>query len=148
MKDFKNKSTRKSEDENSTKKKIMLIILLIIMLLSLITSCSCTSNFFGKIGSLIENIIKQDIDDKTDTLETILNKDLKFDTDYTEISVDDNKTKIGFTYKNISPKELTCSTNDASIATCYVVDDYVVINPHKAGKVTVTLETKTNGKID
>ncbi len=149
MKEYKSRTSRRQEEEenNNTKKKIMMIILLIIMLLSLITSCSCTSNFFGKIGSLFENFGKHEIDDNPDNPEIITNRELKFDTDKLEISVSDAKAKIGFSYKNINPKEFTCSTNDAEVATCYVLDGYVVVNPRKPGKVTVTLQTTVNGKI-
>lgn len=150
MKEYKNRTTRRREREeenNNTKKKIMMIILLIIMLLSLITSCSCASNFFGKIGSLFDKFGDHDITDKPSDQETILNRELKFDTDKLEISVSDSKVKLGFSYTNINPKEFTCSTSDASVATCYVLDGHVVINPHKPGTVTVTLETSINGKI-
>lgn len=117
------------------------------MLLSLITSCSCTSNFFGKLGELFGKETEVDVDGDRDDYPEVVNKDLKFVTDSLVISLSDTKAKLGFTYTHISPKEFTCSTSDAEIATCYVVDDYVVINPYKAGNVKVTVQTTVNGKI-
>lgn len=139
---------RQEEKENNykTTKRIMIIIIIIIALLSLITSCSCTSNFFGKIGEIFENMGNHTIDPDSDRLETIIDRDLKFDVDSITISLSDVRAKLSYSYKNINPKEFTCSTSDATIATCYVENGYVIINPKKVGNVKVTLSTETNGK--
>jgi len=143
------KNDRKQEEKEQSRKKriIIYIIILIIIILSLLTSCSCTSNFLGKIGNMFENRGDYHIDEDTDDLETILNKELKFNKEYLEISLSEQKSKLGFTYKNIRPKKFTCTTSDASIATCYVKDHHVVIIPKRKGKVTLTLQTEVNHKI-
>ncbi len=135
------------ESHHKIMKIIMMIIIIIIIILLLITSCSCTANFWGRIGNLFTQEENVDIDDDTNNPEIILDKDLKFDTEKLEMHLSDENGKITFTYQNISPKEFTCTTSNAEIATCFVKDDYVVINPKKAGTVDVVLETKTNGKI-
>lgn len=145
MKD--NKKQEEEKDRDREKRIIIYIIIIIIIILSLLTSCSCTSGFFGKIGDIFGNQKDYEINDNTNDLETIRNKELKFEKDYLEISLSDAKTKLGFTYKNIKPTKFTCTTSDASIATCYVVDNHVVINPKKKGLVTITLQTKVNNKI-
>lgn len=145
MKD--NKKQEEEKDRDREKRIIIYIIIIIIIILSLLTSCSCTSGFFGKIGDIFGNQKDYEINDNTNDLETIRNKELKFEKDYLEISLSDAKTKLGFTYKNIKPTNFTCTTSDASIATCYVVDNHVVINPKKKGLVTITLQTKVNNKI-
>ncbi len=137
---------RKNEEQNNNRKKIIFLIAIIIILLSLITSCSCTSNFWGKIGNLFQNEGNHPIDSDSNNQEVIRNKELKFDMSELEISLSDSKTKLTYTYKKINPKDFMCVTSDASIATCYVADGYVVVNPKKEGKVTVTLQTSTNGK--
>lgn len=149
MEDYKN------NEEKDQGKKIIIFIILIIIILLLITSCSCTSKFFGKLGdslsdsinSLFKNEEDYSIDDDTNDEETITNKQLKFDTSHLEMSLSDEDAKISYSYENINPKKFTCSTSDASIATCYVKDGYVVIKPKSVGTVTVILQTKTNGKI-
>lgn len=145
----------KNNEEKDQGKKIIIFIILIIILLLLITSCSCTSKFFGKLGdslsdsinSLFKNEEDYNIDDDTNDKETITNKQLKFDTTHLEMSLSDEDAKISYSYENINPKKFTCSTSDASIATCYVKDGYVVIKPKAVGTVTVILQTTTNGKI-
>ena len=145
----------KNNEEKDQGKKIIIFIILIIILLLLITSCSCTSKFFGKLGdslsdsinSLFKNEEDYSIDDDTNDKETITNKQLKFDTTHLEMSLSDEDAKISYSYENINPKKFTCSTSDASIATCYVKDGYVVIKPKAVGTVTVILQTTTNGKI-
>lgn len=146
--DIKNtKDTAKDEEnKDKLKRRIMMIIIIILIILSLITSCSCTSNFFGRIGNMFRNEGDHPITGEENDPENIKNKYLKFDTDTLEISLTDAKAKLSFSYKNINPKEYTCTTSDANIATCYVENDYVVINPKAVGKVTVTLKTTTNGK--
>ncbi len=152
MKDFKS-FFKLNNDENANvsaedrrKRRIILYIIIIIILLLLITSCSCTSKFFGKIGDFFKGEGTFPIDGDSPSQEVIKNKDLTFDTDTTEMYVSDSKTKISFSYKNIEPNGFTCSTSDPNIATCYVVNNYVVINPKKAGEVTVYLQTNANGK--
>lgn len=145
-------TTDKDEKDNS--KKIILLIVLVIILLSLITSCSCTSQFFGRMGDFlpdsINNLFRNEEDhsigDDTNDEETILEQELELDAKSLEMSLDDPDAKISFTYKNINPKKFTCSTSDASIATCYVKNGYVVVIPKTAGFVRVMLQAKTNGK--
>lgn len=141
------KENAKEEENDKLKRRIMMIIIIILIILSLITSCSCTSNFFGRIGNMFRNEGTHNITDDPDNKETIKNGLLKFETDTLEIALSDAKAKLGFTYKDINPKEYTCMTSDANVATCYVEDNYVVINPKTSGIVTVTLRTETNGKI-
>ncbi len=141
------KNVNEEEKNDKIKRRIMMIIIIILIILSLITSCSCTSNFFGRIGDMFRNEGTHNITDDPNNKETIKNGLLKFVTDSLEISLSDAKAKLGFTYKDINPKEYTCMTSDANVATCYVEDNYVVINPKTAGIVTITLRTETNGKI-
>lgn len=149
------KNNYTNDEERDHSKKIIILIIVVIILLSLITSCGCTSKFFGKMGGSllddINNIFKNeddyDIDDDTNDEETISNHELKFDVDNFEMSLNDPKPKLSFTYKTIKPKNFTCSTSDASIATCYVSDGYVVINPKAVGTVKVILHANANGKV-
>ena len=148
MRDNKKYEERKKEQESDRRKRIIIyIIIIIIIILSLLTSCSCTSKFFGKIGDMFGNEGDYIIDEDDGDLEIIRNKYLKFDKDSLEISLGDNKSKISFSYKNIKPDEFTCKTSDAKIATCYVSGNHVVIIPKKKGKVKVILQTKSNNKI-
>ncbi len=140
------KNENKDEEKDKLRRRIMMIVIIILIILSLITSCSCTSNFFGRIGELFRNEGDHPITGEDNDPENIKNKYLKFDTDKMEISLSDSKAKLSFSYRNINPKEFTCTTSDASIATCYVENGYVVINPKSAGTVTVTLKTTANGK--
>lgn len=144
-KDKRHMVIKNEEEDDDKKKKIMVIIAIIIIVLALLSSCSCTSNFFGVIGNLFRNEGNYEIGDDPEE-ETIKNKELKFLENKLEINLGDTKAKLGFYYKNISPTKFTCVTSDADIASCYVEDDYVVINPYKAGKVTVYLRTNANGK--
>lgn len=144
MKDYKNQEIQAEEDKNK-KRRIILIIILILLLLLLLTSC--TSNFWGKIGDLFRNEGNFTIDPDTNDPEVVLNKDLRFSADSFAVFVSDSKVKLSYYYQNINPSEIICSTSDASIATCYVQDDYVVINPKKAGMVDIILQAETNGKI-
>ncbi len=145
---------KKEEEEKENSKKIILLIVLVIILLSLITSCSCTSQFFGRMGDFlpdsINNLFRNEEDhsigDGTNDEETILEQELELDAKSLEMSLDDPDAKISFTYKNINPKKFTCSTSDASVATCYVKNGYVVVIPKTAGFVKVMLQAKTNGK--
>lgn len=141
------KKNENNNEEDNRKRRILLYIIIIIILLLLITSCSCTSKFFGKIGSMFQNGGNYPVDPDTNDQEIIRNRDLQFDVEQTEMSLSDGRTKVSFSYKNINPNGFTCSTSDAEIATCYVSSNYVVVIPKKAGEVTVSLQTKTNGKI-
>lgn len=137
----------KQNDEKKSRRIVIMIIILIIIILCLITSCSCSSKFWGRIGDILKREENVNIDDNTGDRKENVNTDLKFDVDNLEISLSDERIKLGYHYTNINPKELTCTTSDSSIATCYVSDGYVVINPKAIGKVTVTLQTETNGQI-
>ncbi|MDE6285279.1 MAG: hypothetical protein K2M17_05990 [Bacilli bacterium] len=141
------KGTNKKENQDTNKKSIIMIIALIIILLALITSCSCTSRFFGKIGEFFHQEEEIPIDEGQNEKEIILNKDLIFDTDSLEMSIDETDKKISFSFKNIYPQGYTCTTSNADIATCTVSNGYVIINAKQPGNVTVYLETETNGKI-
>lgn len=145
----------RNNKEKDDGKKIIILIIIAIVLLLLITSCSCTSQFFGKLGSSlsdsINNVFKKEEDipidkDKNDK-ETITNQELRFDTDSLEISVDAEEGRISFSYSKINPNGFTCSTSNADIAYCYVSGGHVVVVPKKVGSVVVTLQTITNGKI-
>ncbi len=134
-----------SNNHDKAKRRTILIIIIIIIILSLITSCSCTAKFWGRIGDLFNNSKEYTIDKDTKDLPIVKNKDLKFDIDDLEMSLSEEGI-ISFSYKNISPDKFTCITSDASIATCYVKDNHVVINGKKTGDITITLEAITNGK--
>ncbi len=125
---------------------ITYIIILLIVILTLITSCSLTSTSFGRIGNEFGNegdfSIKNDKDYRT-----IRNYQLRFEKSRIKISQSDAKYKLRFIEEKISPKKFTCTTSDASVATCYVVNDHVVINPKKQGTVNILLETKINHTI-
>lgn len=136
-----NSRDTEEKDKHTKTKLVICIIIIIIIILLLITSC--TSSFWGKIGSIFDNkeyVVDKDKNDKRENI----NRDLTFDIKEGEISLDDSSFKITYSYKNIDPKNMTCSTSDADIATCVVNDGYVVINPKKAGKITVTISTDFN----
>lgn len=143
-----NRKTREQKDEEKARRRriILYIIIIIIIILLLITSCSCTANYFGKLGDKC-NCDDFTIDNSTNDKETIRNKDLRFDDEFLNISLSDSQVKVGFTYENIRPETFYCITSDPSIATCYVSDDFVVINPKSIGEVIVILQTEANGKI-
>lgn len=134
-----------NEEEISKKKAILYIVVIVVLLLLLLTSC--TSGFFGKIGSIFRNEGSYNIDKDNNRKEEILNQNLKFYNDKFSMSLSDNNLKLSFTYDNIYPTSYTCTTSDASIATCYVSDGYVVVNPKKVGDVKIFLQTTVNGKI-
>ena len=134
------------DDEKITKRRlrrIIEIIVIIIIILLLITCC--TSKYWGRIGS-IDNDGSVTIDDDTDDLEIILNKELQFYNEKYTMSLSDEDLKLSFFYQKINPKEITCYTADPSIATCYVDRNYVVVLPKKKGNVNVFVEALTNGK--
>ena len=150
-------NSKNNEEKNKEKNRkiILIIIAIIIIVLALITSCSCTSKFWGRIGDLFRNEGTYVFKEKEGAYcenglycETIINKDLRFDKDYLNVSVSDENIKLTYTFTNINPHEFTCSTSDANIATCYVnKDGYVVINPKSEGKVTIFLQTEENDRI-
>ena len=84
---------QKNNEEKDSGKKILALIIIAIILLLLITSCSCTSKFFGKLGASLsdnfDNVFRNEddftIDDDTNDKETVLNQELKFDTDNLQI---------------------------------------------------------------
>lgn len=147
--------TQTNNEEKDHGKKIIILIIIVIIILTLITSCGCTSKFFGKLGGPlldgINNAFRKEedhiIDDNTNDKEIISNQELKFDVSHYEMLLGTSNAKISFTYKTINPKKLTCSTSDASVATCYVKDGYVVVNAKTAGSVDVVLQTTVNGKV-
>lgn len=137
-------------DENEVNDKdkrriILYIVIIVVLLLLLITSCS--SGLIGKIGNIFKNEGNYIIDKDHNDLEEVLNQDLKFDSDTFEISETDSNFKLSFSYENINPGSYSCTTSDASVATCFVSDGYVIINPKNKGEVSVLLQTTTNGKI-
>ena len=135
-----------NDDEDNTKKRIRHIIeiLIIIIIILLLITC-CTSRFIGRIG-IIVNDTEVDIDNDTDDKELILNKELKFYKDSISMSLSDEDVKLSYYFNKINPDKITCFTSDASIATCYVKDGYVVVKPKKTGNVNVYAEAYTNGK--
>ena len=138
---------RLEEAYEKNRKLITYTIIIIIVILSLIMSCSLTSTSFGRIGNEFGNegdfSIKNDIRD----FRTIRNYQLRFEKSHLKMSLSDAKYKLRFIEDHISPKKFTCTTNDAEVATCYVVNDHVVINPKKEGIVHILLETKINHTI-
>jgi len=131
-------------DEKKRKRRIIIVAVAIILLLLLTRSCS--KNFNWTIGKLFGTSSEHEITEESDDV-IILNKNLTFDSKEEEITLNDKDYKISFSYKKINPKEFTCTTSDADVATCYVEDGYVVINPKKVGKISVFVETKTNNKV-
>lgn len=133
------------DDQEGRKKVIVRVIIMVIAILSLVTSCSIASTFFGRIGNEFGN--EGDFSLKDSEYKTIRNYDLRFEKRHLEISLSDAKAKLRFIEKKINPKKFTCVTSDAEKATCYVVNDHVVINPKKKGRVNIFLETKLNHTI-
>lgn len=138
---MKNSHDNNNEKKHTTTKLIICIIIIIIIILLLITSC--TSSFWGKIGTLFGNIeynIGKDNNDKRE----INNKNLYFDIQEATITLDDASFKLTYSYKDINAKDVVCSTSDAEVATCVAYDGYVVVNPKKAGLVTIYATTTFN----
>lgn len=131
-------------DEKKRKRRIIIVVIAIILLLLLTRSCS--KEFNWTIGKLFGTSSEHEITEESDDI-IILNKNLTFDSKEEEITLNDKNYKISFSYDVINPTEFTCTTSDADVATCYVKDGYVVINPKKVGKISVFVETKTNNKI-
>ena len=133
-----------NDNKSHRLRNIIMIIIIIIIILLLITCC--TSSAFGRIGSMFNNESHINIDEDDGDKETILNGDLKFDGDLLKLYLSDKIGHLSFSYKNINPQKFTCYIKDASIATCYVKNGYVVVMPKKVGKSVLVLETLTNGK--
>ena len=136
-------------NNNSESKKIRRIaMVLIAIFILLLTIRSCSTEFNWTIGKLFGTESHHEINEENKNKEeVILNKNLYFDMKEDSISLDVSEYKISFSYKTINPEEFTCSTSDATIATCYVKDNYVVVNPKGIGEVTIYVQTKTNNKI-
>lgn len=151
------KVNNSNEEKNKEKKSkiILIIITIIIIILALITSCSCTSKFWGRIGDLFRNeeiyVFKEQNGALCETnlqCETIINKDLRFEKDSLDISVSDENIPLTYIFNEINPHEFTCTTSDANIATCYVnKSGYVVIIPKNQGTITLFLQTEENDRI-
>lgn len=133
-----------NKEERKRKRRITVIIMVIIILLLLVRSCS--KEFSWTIGRLFGTSSEHEITEESDDI-IILNKNLKFNSKEEKITLNDKEYKIDFSYDLINPKEFTCATSDASVATCYVKDDYVIIKPKKTGNIEVFVETKTNNKV-
>ncbi len=144
--DYEKYNNDKNERKLNKRKVLTMIIIIIIIILLLITSCSCTSGFFGRIGNPFGNEGEHTVEPDTNDKEIIRNKYLKFDSDNVEMSLSDLNYKLSYSYEYIIPKSLTCTTSDATIATCYVENGYVVINPKSEGTVTITLSGEANDK--
>ena len=118
------KSKEQKQEDRRIRRIIMIIIAIIIILLLL---RSCSSEFNWTIGRLFGTSSKHEITDTDNDKPIILNQNLKFDVEEENITVTDDEYKIGFSFENINPEEFTCTTSDASLATCYVKDGYVVV---------------------
>ena len=134
------------DTKNKNRRRITTCIIIIIAIILLLLT-SCNSNLFGRIGELFVGSSNHVINPGDSDKEIILNKQLKFDDDYAEISVDDKNFKISYSYELINPDLFTCTTSNADIATCVANDGYVEINPKSKGEVSVYIEADTNGKI-
>lgn len=134
------------DTKNKNRRRITTCIIIIIAIILLLLT-SCNSNLFGRIGELFVGSSNHIVNPGDADKEIILNKQLKFDDDYAEISVDDKNFKISYSYELIDPDLFTCTTSNAEIATCVAMDGYVEINPKSKGEVSVYVETDTNGKI-
>ena len=138
---------KKNKKRNELNKRRIIEIIIIIIILLLITSCTAIQ-YFGKLGKYTRRD-DINIDDNINDLQINKNDKLKFDIDYNEmlkISINSKGYKISYTANGIKPKHLTCTTNNADIATCIVEDGYIKIIPKKLGKVKVNLMTELNGK--
>lgn len=129
------------EKRHTTTKLIICIIIIIIIILLLITSC--TSSFWGKIGNVFGHTTVKITDNTNDKKENT-NKNLYFTEKEKSISLDDTAFKLTYSYNDIVPGDVVCTTSDADVATCVAYDGYVVVNPKKAGKVTIYATTTVN----
>lgn len=142
-------------EEKKHSKKVLVFIIITIILLLFFTSCGYTSKFLGKLGQSLSDSINglfnnqgdYKVDENVNDKETVINQELTFDMSEVELSLEDKNVKLSYSYKSINPSTFTCSTGDPSIATCYVNDGYVVVNPKAVGTTTVTIQTVANGKI-
>ncbi len=138
------KDKKKNEEEKRRIKTIIKIIIIIIIILLLLIAC--TSKSFGRIGQIFNQETDVNIDKDSGEEEKVINDNLRFNNNTIQMFLSDNEARLSFTYKNIKPQKMTCTTSDASIATCYVKDGYVIIIPKSVGEVDITLETNVNGK--
>lgn len=136
-------------NNNSESKKIRRIVMaLVAIFILLLTVRSCSKEFNWTIGKIFGTESHHEINSENANDDAIiLNKNLYFDIKEDSITLDTKEHKISFTYEYINPEEFTCSTSDANIATCYVKDNYVVINPKNTGEVVIYVQTKTNNKV-
>ena len=142
MKNSDKNQTNKSE-QHSLVKIVTIILLLLIIVVVLLTSC--TSDFFGKIGTLFENFSEYIFKNNDKNIEKIYNQELKFINNNGEVLLDDTY-KVEYIYGDINPTEVSCITSKADIATCIVKNNYVEVYPKTSGKVTISIITKINGK--
>lgn len=136
-------SSKQSDTEKKRVRRIIYILAIIIFILLIITSCN--SEFFGRIGSLFHSSSNHTIGDNDKTTLIIMDKSLSFDSKEVSLYLNDKNAKLTFKTNNIKPSALTCTTDDAKIATCYIDKDYVVIKPQTVGETNVYLYTDTNG---
>ena len=135
-----------NEKKKHTKTKVIVsVIIIIIIILLLLTSC--TSNFWGKIGNIFGGSSNYHVDDNSSQKEIINNQELVFETKEGTFDIQDGTYRIGYIVSKIKAGTITCTTSDASIATCVVYDDYVEVLPKMDGNVVINIETEANGKI-
>ncbi len=134
---------KSNNDEKRRFKMIIMMLIIIIIILLLITSCN--SKYWGRIGEYI-NETEVDLDDDSGERDVILNKNLRFDDDKFNLYLSDVDGRLSFHYTNIKPTNLTCTTSDSDIATCFVKDGYVVVHPKDTGDIDVVVEGLANGK--
>lgn len=133
-----------NKQDNKRMRRIIEAIIAIVIFLLLIRSCA--KEFNWTIGKLFGTSSKHEITNESDDV-IILNKNLKFDAENADITLEDSEYKISYSFDLINPTDFTCTTSDANVATCYVKDGYVVINPKSVGEISVFIQTKTNNKI-
>lgn len=131
------KPNKKSEQHSITNKIIIVLIIILLLI-------SCSSGFFGKIGSFWD-LFSEVFLNNNKQIEKIYNKELNFIIDSGEIYIDDIY-KVEFDYTNIIPSNITCQIDDTSMATCIVKDNYIEVYPKKVGQVLLEISTITNGK--
>ncbi len=136
-----------NDDDNDNRRRKIIIMIIVIIIIILLLLTSCTSKFWGRIGFPFMQETEVKIDDDTNDKEIILNQNLKFDAEQYQFYLGEEDGKLTYYYQQIHPKKFTCKTSDSKIATCVVKNGYVVLKVKKKGKVTVTLDTATNGKI-
>lgn len=132
-----------TSENNKKIRRIIKIIIAIIIILLLVRSCS--KEFDWTIGRLFGTSSEHEITEESDEI-IIKNKELRFELNEATINLGASDYKVGFTFDLIKPDKFTCTTSDASIATCHVEDGYVVVKPKKPGVVTVYVQTQANNK--